>query len=63
MLIGVVLNKIASHFNPAVVSLCQILFAIICIVLGDVYVYIVPADTFFIIFSSVSGPMDLCVHG
>jgi hypothetical protein len=55
MLIGVVFNKKkTSHFNPAVVSLCPILFAKICMVLGDVYIHIVPA---------VSGPTDLCIHG
>ena len=59
MLIGVFLHKKkASLFNPAAVSLCQILFVIICIVLGDVHVYIVPADTFFINFSIVSGLSD-----
>jgi len=61
MLIGVVLHKKSTRFNPTAVSLCQILFVIICIVLGDVH--IVPADTFFIIFSIVSGLSDLCIHG
>ena len=53
MLIDVVLNKQASHFNPAVVSLCQILFVIIGIVLGNVYVHIILADIFFSLFLAV----------
>jgi hypothetical protein len=57
-------NRCSLALKKNLISIRQLShFVIICIVLGDVHVHIVPANTFFIIFSIVSGLSDLCVHG
>jgi hypothetical protein len=46
------------NLNTEVVSFCELLFAIVCVVFRDVYVHTVLADTFIMSFGIVTSFTD-----